>query len=193
MTAEEIFRRIQRVMMLDDGAIIEVRDDARFTPVCAAALVASALFAGIGAFLYGEFVLDAGSLGFTDTAILGTLFTILLFLAGIGVMYIMLTVVFRVDLQPEGLVRVAALTHLPYALGLFVFLEEIGFAFGIASVALTFFYTVYALGAAAPRATALQVVLSVLAGFALWSLVIPIISDPGDNFVTGVFVYSLIA
>ena len=34
MTADEIFRRIQRVLMLDDGAIIEVRD-ARGSRLCA--------------------------------------------------------------------------------------------------------------------------------------------------------------
>lgn len=193
MTTDEIFRRIQRVFMLDDGAVIEVRDDSRFTPVCVAVVVIAAILAGIGAFLYGEFVLDVGSLGFTDTVILGSLFTILLFLAGIGVIYIMLTVLFRVEIEPEGLVRVATLTHLPYAIGLFVFLDEIGFAFGLLSLALTFFYTVHALRVAAPRATPISVNASVLVGFALWSLVIPVISDPGDNFVTGVFVYSLIA
>jgi len=125
--------------------------------------------------------------------ILGTLFTIVLFLIGIAVIYLVLGQVFGEEMAADGLVRVASLTHLPYGLSLLIFIPEIGFAFGILSVAAMYYYTVFGIRAAYPNVDNMRAMVSVALGFAVWAAVIPIISDlPDNNWVTGVFVYSLV-
>jgi hypothetical protein len=195
MPTEAIFSRIRRALLLEDAAFVEIRDDATFTPFAIGLAAIAVLVAGFGAFLYSETVLDFVPDGwFVDTVILGTIFTALLFMAGIAVTYVMITQVYRLDIAPDALARVALVGYLPFVLGFFVFIPELGFAFGILSVAAMFFYTIYGLRAALPGASGMAVMLSVLAGFAVWAILIPLISDyPDNNFVTGVFVYGLAA
>jgi hypothetical protein len=49
------------------------------------------------------------------------------------------------------------------------------------------------LRAALPAASELRLAAAVIAGMCLWAAMIPFISGPGNEFVTGVFVYGLIA
>ena len=180
--------------MLEPAAYEEVRDDTQFTFVSIGAAAVAVLLAAIGAWLFGETVLDpAPGLGFADTVIFGTIFTIVLFLIGVAVIYLTLSQVFGEATTPDALVRVVTLTHLPYGLGLFVFIPQIGFAFGLASIAATFYYTVFGIRSAYPNVDNLRAMITVLLGFAVWAILIPVISDyPDNNWVTGVFVYSLI-
>jgi hypothetical protein len=195
MTTEIVLNRLRRILLLDDAVFEEIRDDATFTPV-AAGLAAGAVFAAaLGAAIFGETVLDSSPEGWvTDTIVLGTLFTLVLFGAGAFVTYLVLTQVFGTeDVAADDFARVSLTTHFPYALGLLVMLPEVGFTFGILSVLATVFYSIYGIGAAFRAPTRTAPVFSVLAGSMVWLLLIPIISDPGSNWVTGVFVYSLIA
>ncbi len=143
MTLDQVIARIRRALMLDPAVYEEIRDDTNFTLVSIGSAAVAVLLAAIGAWLFGETVLDpAPGLGFVDTVILGT---------------------------------------------------QIGFAFGLASVAATFYYTIFGIRAAYPNVDNLRAMIAVLLGFAVWAVVIPIISDyPDNNWVTGVFVYSLI-
>ncbi len=194
MTLDQIIARIRRAMLLDVTAYEETRDDATFTLFAVAAAGVGVVLAAIGAWLYGETVIDdpAPGTGFVDTVILGTIFTGVLFIIGALAIYLLLGQVFGHEMSADGLFRIVMLTYLPFGLGLLVFIPEFGFAFGLASVAATFYYTIFGIRAAYPSTELTQVMLSVLAGFAVWALVIPFISDyPNDNFVTGVFVYSL--
>ncbi len=194
MTVDEVIARIRRALMLEPAAFEEVRDDTNFTLVSIGSAGIAVLLAAIGAWLFGETVLDpAPGLGFVDTVIFGTIFTVVLFLIGVAVIYLMLTQVFGEETTPDALARVVTLTHLPYGLGLFVFVPQIGFAFGLASIAATFYYTIFGIRSAYPNVDNLRAMIAVLLGFAVWAMLIPIISDyPDNNWVTGVFVYSLI-
>src|SRR6266542_5885138 len=194
MTVDQVIARIRRILLLEPAAFEEVRDDTQFTPMSIGSAAVAALLAAIGAWLFGETVLDPNpGLGFVDTVILGWIFTVVLFVIGVAVIYLMLSQVFGEATTPDALVRVVTLTHLPYALGLFVFVPQIGFAFGLASIAATFYYTVFGIRAAYPNVDNLRAMIAVLLGFAVWAMLIPIISDyPDNNWVTGVFVYSLI-
>lgn len=194
MNANEIAELMRRAVLLDGGAYREFRDNPRLTPIALASLGVTVLLAAIGAFLYGKFVVDGYDFGFTDTIVLGSLFMFLLLLADIGIVYVMLIQVFHIDIAPDALFRLVAIGHIPYALGLFVFIQELGFIFGIASVIGVFYWTLFALRAALPAADEKRLFLAVLAGMLIWVAFIPFISDtPGDEFVTGVFVYGLIA
>jgi hypothetical protein len=193
MTFELVIARIRQAMMLDVAAYEETRDDSQFTPFAIGAMVVAVLLAAIGAWLFGDTILNVKPSGwFVDTMIFGTIFTIVLFLIGVAVIYLVLSQVFGEEMTPEGLVRVVTLTHLPYALGLFIFLPGLGFAFGILSIAAMFYYTVFGIRAAYPAVDNLRAMIAVLAGFAVWAIVIPLISDGPDNdWATGIFVYSL--
>jgi hypothetical protein len=129
-----------------------------------------------------------------DTVLLGAVIMFLLFLADIGIVYVVLIQIFRIDVTPDGLARLVAIGHLPYALGALVFIPEVGFAFGAASLLGVFYWTLFALRAALPAADEKRLFLAVLAGMLVWLVFVPLISNtPNDELVTGVFVYGLIA
>lgn len=195
MPTQEFIDRIRRALSLEEAAFEEVRDDTAFTPFVAALAAAAVVLAALGAWLFGETVLDYTPDGwFVDTFILGSIFTILLFMAGIGVTYVVLAQVYRETIAPDALARIVILGYLPFAVGLLVCIPEIGFGFGILSIAAMFFYTVFGLRAAFPAIEPLRIVFAVLLGFAVWGMILPLVGElPDNNFATGVFVFGLIA
>ena len=193
MTSDLILSRLRRLIMLDATVFPEVRDDRSFTPVVAGLAAGAVFLAGLGAFLYGQTVLPfTPDNWFLETAIMGSIFTIILLAASIALTYVVLAEIFKVSVTLDGLGRVLALCYTVYALSFFVFLPEVGFTFGMLSIAAMFYYSVTGLRAAAPEASAGAAVLSVGAGFVLWITVMALISDPGDNFFNGPFVYSIV-
>ena len=192
MTSDLILSRLRRLIMLDTTVFPEVRDDRSFTPIVAGLAAGAVVLAGLGAFLYGATVLPfTPDNWFLETAVMGSIFTIILLAAAIALTYIVLAEVFKVQVTLDGLGRVLALSYTTYALSFFVFLPEVGFTFGMLSIAAMFYYAVSGVRAAAPEASAGAAVLSVGAGFVLWITVMALISDPGDNFFNGPFVYSI--
>jgi hypothetical protein len=180
--------------MQDYSVYEEVRDDTTFTPYAAAGVAIAALLAGIGAWLWAETINDYTPHGwFVDTVIIGTLFTMILFAAGIAAMYFLLTQVLRETVPTlDGFIRVAALGHVSYAAALLVFIPEFGFAFGLLAVAFVYFDTVTGIKSAYPSVSMLNTVAAVTAGVAVWLVLLPIITaSPDNNWVTGPFVYSL--
>ena len=194
MPTEQIFARIRRAFMQDYSAYEEARDDATFTPYVILATVIAVFLAAIGAWLWAETVNDYSPDGwFVDTVILGTLFTAILMLAGIGVMYLVLTQLLRETVPSlDGFYRVAALGHVSYAAALLIFIPELGFAFGLLAVAFVYFDTIMGIRTAYPAVSAWNAVLAVTVGVAVWAILVPIISSsPDNNWVTGPFIYSL--
>jgi len=193
MPTEQIVARVRRALLLDSTAYEEVRDDAAWTPICIGLVAVAVFLAGFGAWLWGE-VVPAYTPGgwFVDTFILGSIITILLFLAGVLVTYVVLTQVYHETGAADAIVRVLTLGHITFALGALVFIPQIGYAFGLLSIAAMFYYTVFGLRAAFPAISPLRAMVAVLAGFAVWAIIIPLVSDaPDNNFTTGIFVYSL--
>ena len=190
MTFEQVVTRIRRALMLDETAFVEVRDDAAFT-FFAAGAAALALFIGaIGAFLWGQVVLDSTPDGyFFDTVILGFIFLLVLWFIGVIVSYLILVQVYREQVTADGFARVLLICHVPFALSLLVFLPEIGFGFGLLAVAAMFFYSNFGLRAAYPSIDPMRVMLSVLAGFAVWALFLPILTGSSNAFAPGPFIF----
>lgn len=194
MTSDLILNRLRRLIMLDTTVFPEVRDDRSFTAIVAGLAAGAVIMAGLGAFLYGQTVLDfTPENWFLETAVMGSIFTIILLAAAIALTYLVLAEIFKVQVTLDGLGRVLALSYTTYALSFFVFLPEVGFTFGVLSIAAMFYYAVSGVRAAAPEASAGAAVLSVGAGFVLWITVMALISEwPGDNFFNGPFVYSIV-
>ncbi|HEY8766234.1 MAG TPA: hypothetical protein VIP09_03055 [Dehalococcoidia bacterium] len=193
ISTNEVLGLLWRVVMLDATAFQELRDTAHLTLIAAGGLVAAVVIAGFGAWLYSHTVLEGEDFSFVKTVLLGSLFTLILFGAGFGITYVALTTLLRIDIAPDALFRLLAAGYLPYALGLFVCIPELGFVFGLLSVIAVFYWSLFALRAALPAASELHLAAAVIAGMCLWAVMIPFISGPGNEFVTGVFVYGLIA
>jgi len=194
MPTEQIIARIRRAFMQDYSVYEEARDDAGYTVYGLASAAVAVFLAAIGAWLWGETVADSAPDGwFSDTVILGTLFTAVLFAIGIGVMYLVLTQFLRETIPSlDGFYRVAALAHVSYAAALLIFIPEIGFAFGLLAVAFVYFDTIMGIRTAYPAVSAWNSVVAVTAGVAVWAVVLPLItSSPHDNWVTGPFIYGL--
>ena len=193
ISTNELLGLLWRVVMLDATAFQELRDTARLTLIAAGGLVAAVVVAGFGAWLYSHTVLDGGDFSFVKTVLLGSLFTLILFVAGFGITYVALTSLLHIDIAPDALFRLLAAGYLPYGLGLFVCIPELGFVFGLLSVIAVFYWSLFALRSALPAASELRLAAALVAGMCLWAAMIPFISGPGNEFVTGVFVYGLIA
>jgi hypothetical protein len=193
VTSNEMVDLLRRVVRLDPSAFKEIRDDRGMTPFALGGLIIAILLAGFGAFMYGETVLEFGGFSFVKTALLGSLFTLILFGAGFGITYVVMTQLFRIDIAPDALFRLLAVGHLPYALGVFVCIPELGFVFALLSILGVFYWSTFALRSALPAASESRIAAAVAAGICLWAAIIPFISGPDNEFVTGVFVYGLIA
>jgi hypothetical protein len=192
---EQFSAIVRRALLLEEGAWAELRDNASFTPFAAGLAAAAILLAGLGSWLFGETVLEYKPDGwFIDTFVLGSIFTILLFSAGIGITYVVLTQVYRETIPPDALARIVAVGYLPFALGLLVFIPEIGFGFGLLSIAAMFFYTIFGLRAAYPAIDPLRIMIAVSLGFVIWGGIIPLVGEwPDNNFAAGAFVFGLSA
>lgn len=193
VTSNQIVDLLRRVARLDPAAFKEIRDAGSLTPYALGGLIVAILLAGFGAYMYGEIVLEFGGFSIVDTVVFGSLFTLILFGAGFGITYVVMTQLFRIDVAPDALFRLLAFGHLPYALGVFVCIPELGFVFGLLSIIAVFYWSTSALRAALPAASELRLAAAVVAGMSLWAAFIPFISGPDNEFVTGVFVYGLIA
>jgi hypothetical protein len=192
-SASEISEVLQRVVRLDPEVFKTIRDDRQLTAVALGAMVVAVVIAGFGAYLYGQFVLEFGGFSVFKTTVLGSLFCVILFGAGFGTTYVVLTQVFRIDIAPDALFRLLAFGHVPYFIGFFVCIPELGFVFGVLSILAVFYWSTFALRSALPAADEKRLAAAVLAGIVLWCAIIPFISGADNEFVTGVFVYGLIA
>lgn len=192
MTTELLLERLRRLLTLDPTLFPEVRDDRSFTTAAAALAAAAVLMGGLGAFLYGETVLDfSPDNWFVETVLLGSIFTFVLLAASISVVYLALSQLYGLNVTLDGLGRVLALCYTLYAVSFFVFLPEIGFTFGLLSVAAMFYYSVAGVRGAVPEATPVSALVAIGAGFAVWITIMTLVAEPGDNFFNGPFVYSI--
>ncbi len=190
MTFEQVIARIRRMLMLDETVFVEVRDDVSFT-LFALGSAATAVFIGaVGSLLWGQVVLESTPSGFfLDTIVLGSIFLFALWLIGLVVTFLILSQLYREEITSDGFARVSLFCLTPFALSLLVFLPEIGFGIGLLAIAAMFFYSNFGLRAAYPNIDPLRVMLSVLAGFAVWAMFLPILTSSSNAFTPGPFVF----
>ena len=189
MTFEQVFARIRRALMLDETAYDEARDDTTFTLFAVGAAAIAAFLGGLGAFLWSSVILDDTGDFFVEAFILGSIFLIILWIAGVFLMYAILSMAFGEQLTWDALARVVTIAHIPFAISILVFIPGIGFAFGVLAIAAMFFYSNFAIRAAYPAIDPMRVMLAVVAGFAVWLVVLPILTSPDNQFAPGTFVY----
>lgn len=189
MPVEQILARIRRALLLDVGVFEEARDDRLFTPFAIAVAGVSGLIAGIGAFFWSAFILDETQDFFLEAVILGTVFLVLLWLVGMIAAYFVLSQVYHESVALDGMIRVMCLASVPFAVSALVFIPGFGFGLALIAVALTFFYTNYGVRAAYPDIDPMRVMIACLVAMAVWSMILPLLTSPGDQFAPGPFVF----
>lgn len=194
--------RLMRLLRLDTAVFDEVRLDATATiPSVVVAAVATFL-AGFGGWLWWVIASDfEGGSGdvLLKSAILGSIFSIALWIAWVLVTYVVLTQVFQAQADPQQLVRTMGLAAAPLGLSILMFIPEISFGIALASVAL-FFGLSYVAARASTNAGPGQTLVATIAGFAVWAIVLTILSGDisvglggisPDIYAPGIFIFGI--
>jgi hypothetical protein len=168
--------RVRRALLLDVSVFEDVRDDAPFTPFAIGVAAVTALLGGIGAFLWSWIILDETKDFFLEATILGTVFLLLLWLAGMVFTYFILSQTYRENVTMDGLVGCRWRPCLRSSL--LIFVPGIGFGIALISVATMFFYTNYSVRAAYPEIDPMRVFIATLGGFAVWALIPLLLTIP---------------
>jgi hypothetical protein len=127
-----------------------------------------------------------------NSALLGSLLAVVLWVIGwLGVVYVMLTQIFRERAYVEQLLRVMGLAAAPLGFMLFMFVPGLSLAVGLASLALAFGLTDIAINTVT-TANPARVLVANLTGFFVWCALLTLLASSGDNLephAPGVFLY----
>lgn len=184
MDPNVILNRVMRLARLDTTVFDEVRDDQQeLVPALIVAAI-SCLLAGLGSFLWWQVVpnssyRDAVDGAFVNTLILGSIFLfIMYFVAGL-VVYVVLAQLYRVQADLQSIIRTMGYAAIPLAASLLMFIPILWPVFALVPLAILFVMMVYAVQSAT-GAESTQVVMSVLAGFAVMVLVLGLVATLTD-------------
>ena len=186
---------LRRLARLDARVFEDVRSNPGATLPGALIVLLATLIAGLGGWLWWM-LRDFGNAGdiFLHSVIIGSLIAVALWgLAWLGVVYVMLTQIYRERAYVEQLLRVMGLATAPLALMGLMFIPGISMAVGLAALALTFATTTVAIQYVT-TADLGRVLMSNLAGFFVWTSVLTLLAS-GDISTTqpnapGVFLFN---
>lgn len=182
-------KRLQRLAALDTTVFDEVRTDAASTvPAIVVAVVSTFLF-GIGGWLWWLFadLPDSGDVLIKST-ILGSIFSLILWVVSVALTYVMLTTVFRARADINELIRVMGFAAAPLALGVLMFVPELEFGIALTAVALFFGANVIAIQAVTD-AVAGKVLAAAGVGFLVWAVVLGFFVGDENAYAPGIFVF----
>jgi hypothetical protein len=189
---EQFIAVLRRALFLDEEAWRELRDNAAFTPIAIGLLVVLVLLGGIGAWLWGEFNHDyLPDDWFLDTVILGSIFTLVVLAIWIAVIYAVLVYAFGISVAPDALLRVFAVGFIPWGLMLLIFILEINFFIAFAAVAMVFCLLKFGVQTAF-AVSRMQAAQAVLAGFAVFAILLAILVTVDNRWATGPFIFELV-
>ena len=188
MNFEVIVSRLARLARLDTSVFDEVRMDPAATASSFVVAAAAAFAAGFGGWLWWiqEVDIDEGRV-FFQSVILGSLFAIGLWVVWLGVVYVLLTQVFRERADAQQLIRTMGMAAAPLGLSLLLVIPGIGFGLGLASVALFFGLTTIAIQSVTTAEPA-KVLTANAAGFAVWAVVLTLLVDGRTYLAPGIFI-----
>jgi len=181
--------RLQRLVRLDTNVFDEVRNDASATVPAIVVVVASTFLAGLGGWLwwllqpYG----DNGKV-FFQSVIMGTVFSVALWIVWMLVAWVMLTQLFREDADWQQMLRTMGLATTPLAISFFMFVPQIDIGVGLTSIALLFGLTNIAVQATT-QANPARVMVANLAGFAVWAIVLGLLVTENNYLAPGIFLF----
>ena len=183
--------RLLRLVRLDTSVFEEVRQDPTATLPAVIVVVVSTVLAGLGGWLwwwaqdFGE--IEGGGTIFVQSVILGSLFSVALWIVWLLVTWVILTQLFREDADWQQMLRTMGMAALPLAISVGMFIPMLNLGIALASIALFFGLTVMAVQAVT-TADAAKVLVATLAGFAVWAVVLGLLVTSDGYFAPGIFV-----
>ena len=131
-----------------------------------------------------------------NSALIGSLLAVVLWVIGwLGVVYFMLTQIFRERAYVEQLLRVMGLAAAPLGFMLFMFIPGLSLAIGLASLALAFGLTDIAINSVT-TANPARVLVANLTGFFVWCAALTLLASASVSSVEphapGIFLYNAI-
>jgi hypothetical protein len=182
-------RRLRRLLTLDTTVFDEVRTDATATVPAVGVLVLATLLAGIGGWFWWVLA-DFGGSGdvFLQSVIVGTIVSVAIWFVWVATTYVVLTQLFRARADIQELIRVMGFASAPLALMLLMFVPDIDFGVALLAIALFFGTSVIAVQSAtdAPAGRAL---VATAAGFAIWAIVLGLLTTSSKTWAPGIFVF----
>jgi hypothetical protein len=173
----------------------EVRTNPAATIPCAFIAAVSILIGGIGGWLWWSIrgFPETGAI-LVHSALIGSVAALVLWgIAWLGLVYVMLTQVFRSRAYVEQLLRVMGLAMAPMALMGLMFIPGVSLAIGMAALAFTFALMCVAVSTAS-NAEPGQVLVANLVGFIVWAAVLTLLANSGSELqphAPGVFLFNV--
>ena len=180
MDPNVIINRLVRLAKLDTTVFDEVRDDANGLVPAVIIAAVSSLLAGLGAFMFWKAV-AAGTpdSAFVNQVILGSIFMAVMYGVAALVVYVVMAQLFKVQVDLQALARTMGYAAFPLAFCLLMFIPILWPVFAIVPLALVLVTMIYAVQSAT-GAESSQVVIASLIGFAVFVLVLGLISSTTD-------------
>src|SRR6266545_18458 len=198
MDVEQVVAWLRRLIYLDFRVFEEVRTNPTATIPGVVIASGAILLSGIGGWLWWlvQGYSFSGDIR-VHSALLGWLLAgVLWLLAWMGMVYVMLTQIFRQRAYLEQLLRVMGLASSAMALILFMFIPGISMAIGVGALALTFGLTTYAIRTVTSADPA-QVLVANALGFFVWVADLKLLASRGAGAVEphapGVFLFNTLA
>jgi hypothetical protein len=181
--------RLLRLVRLDTSVFEEVRQDQTATLPAVIVAVVSTVLAGLGGWLWW-WMEDYGENGelFMKSVVLGSLFSIALWIVWLLVTWVILTQLFREEADWQQMLRTMGMASIPLAISVVMFIPGLDFGIGLASIALYFGLTTIAVQSVTPADPA-RVLVANLAGFAIWAMVLGLLVTSDSVFAPGFFVF----
>ncbi|MGB2694101.1 MAG: hypothetical protein WBD55_02805 [Dehalococcoidia bacterium] len=183
--------RMQRLIRLDTSVFDEVRQDPAATAPAVAVLVISTFLAGIGGWLWWviQDYPDTGKL-FLQSVILGSLFSVALWIVWLLITWVVLSQVFREDADWQQMLRTMGMAAAPLALSVAMFIPGVDLGIGLASLAFFFGLTTIAVQSTTTADPARVLVANVV-GFAVWAIVLGLLVSRDTWLAPGFFLFDV--
>ncbi len=194
---QEVVAWLRRLANLDTRVFDEVRTNPTATIPGVLVATVAIFLSGVGGWLWwvvqdyprSEDVL-------VNSALIGSLLAVALWGIGwLGVVYFMLTQIFRERAYVEQLLRVMGLASAPLGFMVFMFIPGLSLSIGLASLVLAFGLTNIAISSVTTADPA-RVLVANLAGFFVWSAALTLLASASASSVEphapGIFLYNAI-
>ncbi|MEX1252770.1 MAG: hypothetical protein WEE64_00370 [Dehalococcoidia bacterium] len=179
--------RLQRLVRLDTSVFDEVRQDPAATTPAVLVVVLSTFLSGVGGWLWWMLKdFGDGRDVLVESVLLGSVFSIALWIVWLLVAWVILTQVFREEADWQQMLRTMGMASAPLAISVVMFIPGIDFGIALASIALFFGLTTIAIQAVT-TANAARVLVANLVGFGVWAMVLGLLVNGESFFAPGIF------
>ncbi|MEX2080671.1 MAG: YIP1 family protein [Dehalococcoidia bacterium] len=192
MDPNKTINYIMRLARLDTSVFDEVKDDTQELIPAIIVVVVSALIAGLGVWLWlmldapGGYDVDFANV-FINVWLLGTLFTVGLWVAWVAIVYVVLVQFYKETADFQTLLRTMGYAAFPFSLSLLLLIPSLGFGFALTAIVLWFVMSTYAIHATTTAASD-RVMIANAAGFLVFAVMMGLLATE-TGMTTGAFSY----